>query len=565
MDRQIVLAVANVVLASLLCSLHHWVALAKNRGDYTPFSVSPSVSALTFDETHAYAPPAERFMTSGHVPAEVDNYERRTLSAGIPYVPDVVMGGMGRLLGSLEKSFIAADVIFPALLFWLLYLATSRLVQRTSFRLLIAWATLLIPWGPRTFFWLGYDSRLAAPDITRTPQPELSFTLLLTAALLSSQALKPSAKRSTVIASGLLSALVVYSYYFYTIAWGVALGLLIVLAIAWRNWLAVRRVSVIVALMVAGSVPFLWETYRGKVQGGQTYLLTRMGEFTHALRIFPLACFVIGIIYVGKFQKRLLSADEPDIRLTILTILLLSGLAGLNFQVLSGYDAQHAHFWNRLVLPIATFLLGCSLLAAVERSNWNRLRTVGVGVIVVTICILANAGLRQVFVGMRIADLQRESRPQIELLKWVAKNLPSGSVIGSVDPEMILMIPAMGANFNYVPAGLRSLTPTSEIDGRYYQLAFLLNMPATEVESAADIPYHHTDRSLLFLVLGYIGTPQTFARGYNETRSAVFDRNYRLDYVVTDSRKAVPAHLANNFAHARILHSNEKYEVIGLH
>ena len=201
--------IANMLLAAVLCSLHHWVAIGKNRGDYTPFAVSPAVSSLTFDETHFYAPLAQRFMSVGRLPAEVDNYERRDSSAGMAFVPAVTLGVMGRLLGTLERAFIAADVLFPALALGLLYAASAGLVHNCTSRFLLAWGTLLIPFAPRTFFWHGYDSLLAAPEFTRTPQPEISFTLLLLALLLSASALESSARRGLAVAAGLLGALIV--------------------------------------------------------------------------------------------------------------------------------------------------------------------------------------------------------------------------------------------------------------------------------------------------------------------------------------------------------------------
>jgi len=153
---------------------------------------------MTFDETHSYAPVAQRFMSLGQLPAEVDNYELRDSSAGIAFVPAVILGGMGRVLGSLERAFIAADAL--------------------------AWGTLLIPWGPRNFLWRGYDSLLAAPDFTRTPQPEISFTFVLLGVLLSARVFQFSAKRGTTVLAGLVGALIVYSYYFYAIAWGMTLA-----------------------------------------------------------------------------------------------------------------------------------------------------------------------------------------------------------------------------------------------------------------------------------------------------------------------------------------------------
>jgi len=220
MTRQ--LPIAHILLAALLFSLHHWVAIVKNHGDYSTFAVSPKVSSMTFDETHAYAPPAQRFMSVGQLPAEVDNYERRNSSAGVPFVPPAILGGMGRVLGSLDRAFIAADALFPALALGLLYVASRGIVQSPILRLLLAWASLLVPFGPRNFLWLGYDALLAAPDFTRTPQPEISFIFVLIGLLLTARALQPTAKWGTAAVAGLAGALIVYSYYFYFIAWGMA-------------------------------------------------------------------------------------------------------------------------------------------------------------------------------------------------------------------------------------------------------------------------------------------------------------------------------------------------------
>jgi len=207
-----------VLLAAGLFSLHHWVAIVKSGGDYSPFAASGEVSSITFDETCCYAPFAGRFMWLGQLVAEADNYERRHSSAGLPFLPAALLGAMGRAFGKLEWAFIAADAVFPALALGLLYASSAGIVQGTSSRWLLAWTTLLIPFGPRNFLWRGYDSLISAPDFTRTPQPEISFTIVLGGLLLTSRALSNSGMRGA-IASGLIGALIVASYYFYAVGW----------------------------------------------------------------------------------------------------------------------------------------------------------------------------------------------------------------------------------------------------------------------------------------------------------------------------------------------------------
>ena len=528
-------------------------------------------------------------MSVGQLPAETDNYERRDSSAGMAFIPAIMLGALGRLLGSLERAFIAADVLFPAFAVGLLYMASAGMVRSRSARLLIAWGTLLIPFAPRTFFWLGSDSLLGAPEFTRTPQPEISFTLLLLTLLVTASALEPSAKRSLSLVAGLLGALVVYSYYFYAIAWSTTLGLLLVLMIAWGNIELSKRTLIMLSTMVFLSIPYILATIRGNAEGGQTYLLARVGEYTHAPRLVPLFCFAVGLILLWKLGKRPFWKQVVQIRVEIFMLLLLSGLAGLNFQVFSGFDAlHHGHFWRRVILPVIFFLSGCLLLSATEK-RWNRPRILNGVLVGIIICILVNAAVRQVAAGIRIAEWQRASRAEIELLKWIRSNLPAGSVIGTVDPDLILLIPAISANYTYVPAGLRSLTPTGEIIHRYYELASLLGLSADQIDSIASASAHQTTDSQLLLVLRVHGdskglpqlhdnedlqlvwlerydeTRRTFSEGYRQYQQLhVGDGGRRLDYVVSSAGVPIPTEIVRRFVHARILHRNGQYQLIAL-
>jgi hypothetical protein len=585
--RDCQILIINMLLAALLCSLHHWVAIAKNRGDYSPFAVSPSVSSLTFDETHFYAPVPERFMLLGELPAEVDNYERRNSSAGIAFIPALVLGGMGRVFGNLEWAFIASDILFPALAFGLLYAATQGLVQGCRSRLLVAWGTLLIPWAPRTFFWRGFDSFVAPPEFTRTPQPEISFLFVLIASLLLARSLTPSANWRILPATGMASALIVYSYYFYAVAWGVTLGVLLLLTFFWKKWVLAGRITAILSMMILGSLPYLSAISRGKTQGGQTYLLARVGTYTHAPRLVPLLCFILGFLIIWKVGNRLFTEEESKLRAAVFLVLVLAGLAGLNFQVLSGCDAEHEHFWRRLILPVVFFLCGCWLLSTAER-HWNRPHLLNRLVGLTLILVLLNAGARQVYVGTQIAKWQSASRAEIDLLKWAQSNVPPGSVIGTVDPDLILLIPVITADFTYVPPGLRSLTPTYEIVDRYYELASLLGLSPGEVYSIAAVPDHNGTGSHLLFALRVYGdaiappvsrdsedsrllsmskyaeTPQTFSEGYRSYHQGRPGQGRRLDYAVTSRGTPIPAPIEAHFARARIIYTNQQYQLIAL-
>src|SRR5579885_1996039 len=422
----------HCVLAALVCSLHHWTGLLMSRGHYTPFAVSEAVSALTLDETHAYAPPAQHFLLTGHIPAEVDNYERRNSTAGIPFAPAAILGSMCWLLGGLDRAFIAADVIFPACLFLFFYWFAADMIKRQSLRLLVAWSTLLLQFGLKNAFWLGNDPFVAPLEATRTPQPEMSFLLLMGAVALTGRAIRrQSGSWPSTIAAGFASGLLIYSYYFYAVGWTLALFLLIAFTLLWKRPAPAQRAATIFALMAMVGLPYALIVLEGKRQGGQTYLLQRMGVYTHAPEVRYLLLAIAGSAALFLFGRRLLQSRYAGC--VVLAFLIAGGIWGVNVQIVSGYDAQHWHFLKRLVKPAEFLLFACIACRIIEqfwKPRGRRLQMLAGGL---TVCLVINAAARQSYSAAQIVPVQRATNPRIEILNWAREHLPTGRVLGSLD------------------------------------------------------------------------------------------------------------------------------------
>ncbi len=556
---------AHALLIGLLCSLPHAVAMWKDGGQYSPFSVSPSVSALTFDETHAYAPPARSFMSTGKIPAETDNYERRDMSAGIPFIPAAILGAMGWLSGSLEWAFIAADFIFPSLLFVLLYRLTVASVPQRDFRLLVAWTSVVIPFGLLNSIWLGNDAAVAPLEITRTPQPEISFLALLVAVALLARTIEAPSWRFT-IAAGIASGAVVYCYYFYALAWGITLGFLFLMGLAWRLRSLWRQTAWTLVAMMLLAIPYSRATLLGKREGGQTFLLERMGAYTHRPNLLPLiaAILITGALFL--FGKELCRKEPVYFALTAV---IAGSMYGMNFQILSGYETQTWHFWKRLAVPVLFFLLASALAARAARAGPRNLQRLAIAArILLVILILETAG-RLTRAGILVAPFERSTNPDIALLSWVRSHILPGQVIGTANPELILLIPALTSDYTYVPSGLRSLTSTGEIVNRYFELACRLEMSPADVSRAAALPNHlgHSTELLHVLGLSYTGDPAVYSRFVNDYESYArdcHDPGWRLDYLVipASSNQLVPA---VRFPFARVIYRNSGYELLDLH
>lgn len=556
---------AHALLAAVVCSLPHWAALLKNKGDYTPFSVSPQVSALVFDETHAYAPPARRFFTTGRLRAETDNFEHRNFSAAIPFVPVIVLGAMGSTLGSLGKAFIAADIIFPALLFLLLFSIAHEFAGEQHLALFLTWCSLLIPFGLLNSVWLGDDALIAPLEVTRTPQPELSFLILLAAAALLALSLKKDRTLLWASAAGIASGLVVYSYYFYALAWGFALALILLFGLVWksRNLVAAARTALL--WMSVSALPYLRASIHGKAEGGQTDLLERMGAYTHHPAWLALFLGILLAAALLTYGRPLLARSPCYL---VLAAVVAGCFFGMNFQLLTGYETQSWHFWKRLALPLAFFLLlsaAASFAARHFAPRWPRWRG---ALTFVTFLLIAETSARLICAGVLTAPYQRASRPEVSLLTWVRSHISPNHVIGSINPELILLIPALTANYTYVPSGLRSLTSTDEIKQRYFEMACLLGLSTEGLAQAAALPNHLAHSSLVLQVLGlsYTGDRsvyQAFLKEYAAQGVCRVPR--RLDYLAVSKEEAASPSLQRFFPARRVVYQNAAYELIAVH
>jgi len=185
---------------------------------------------------------------------------------------------------------------------------------------------------------------------------------------------------------------------------------------------------------------------------------------------------------------------------------------------------------------------------------------------VALLVLIVGTAARLTSAGIRVAPFQRATNPDIAMLTWIRAHLPAGQVIGTIDPELILLIPALTADYTYAPSGLRSLTSTGEIVGRYFELACLLGESPSEFARAAAVPNHlgHSTELLQALGLSYTGDPAVYQSFVDQYR-AVYPRcaapRWRLDYlIIPANRQAV----ARRFPLARVVYSNSLYWLLDI-
>src|ERR1043166_1384888 len=391
--------------AGLILVLHHVVGFLANRGDYTPLSVG-YVSPYVLDETMFYAPGVMHYSRTGFLGKEFDVYECRNQAIPVAIFPQIVIGSLVKILGSLEITWMLLHGILPALIWYLPFLIFRKFSSKEQISASLAWGFLFIPFGIRNSLMIGSMSRIQPVEIIRMPNPALSWLLLLAAVVAFAQVLNRPSGRNSAIAAGLAS-LQFLSYYFYFVAFAGAIAVIaVVVSMVPRRQLLGRLLPMLSGIVLGGA---FW-VYRSLGSRGSGFFdeLYRVGKFGHSPSIVGLALTMLGgslVFWVGLGKGHLISdalSPEQEGMISIICGLVAGSGLGLNIQILTGFDAMHAHFWNRVLLPVAYLILGCLLALFIERRE-KRSRSIENLVISCASVIVTLGIARQVCVGLRTA------------------------------------------------------------------------------------------------------------------------------------------------------------------
>ena len=533
------LLLVGVAANLIIFPLNHLVSIALNHGDYTPFAVAPQVSALVWDETSFYAAGPSRFFHNLSVPGESDILELRNARNPQPIVHTILLGLLAKALGSLEWAWVVSHALLPTLIWAVLFWHAFRFVRSPVPAMAIAWLTCFVAFSPRNFLLLGEDRFIQPLELTRTPQPALSFLFLLLAVWLFSRALaQPIWLR--IACAGVACGVLFYSYYFYWFSFFAGAGLLlVVLALIGRRDYAKTAISVLALGCLVG-IPYL-RTVAAMRGERQHDLLSRIGVFTRQPDVAGLAlAALVGLFLWLYCRLRLRTHGGDDEVFAASALAVVAGASiGLNIHLLTGYDGQHhLHFNNRVIQPLLTYVL---LLIAIRFGPWRekyRRSALAAGCIFIA-ALLGVAVIRQIQVARNTAAYHRMSSPDMNVLVWLRSRIDPDTVVGSSDGALLALIPAVAGTWTFVPAAGGSAASNTEILTRYLMLARLQgrNWPDAETELRSDSGLKLGPSSLSYiLILQRPILPETIesARAiWNNLDLARDFRGRRLDYLIT--------------------------------
>ncbi len=512
-----------------LRDLAGWASLGRS---FTPFSAGTSISASVWDESGSYAPPLAALITRGQIYAD-DIKENREFPLPLPLLHAVVLAPVAKVLG-MELTWSIARVIFPALTLTFFFFIFSTTMTSVPARLLLSLAACTIPFAPRNMFLVGQFSLIQPLELSRFSNPSFSFCLLLGFLLLLKRFLD-SGERRFGIGAGLALGLMSYSYYYYSVALAVGFGLFWLLLGLKKEIVWFRRLSVVIAVSALVALPYAFTLVKAQAYIGQT-LIPRVGLFSNRP---DFAGVILFFLAAALARWDFLKSRTITYRLFFLLLLCGAGF-GLNLQTLTGYSAQHEHYWNRLVQPAGFAFLLCVISQFISMAAFPLPAKAAASAVVVLLATLtALSGYRQLASFTNTADDHDRRANHYRALEWIRDHTPRDAVVGSSERSAIALIPTVTGRWSFVPFGLRTSAPLAEILGRYFSIAKLEGKSWDEIASTWRFSQFERLWVETYFVLFHNSNPPfdaVFAsakKAWDTFDPAPFIASRQLDYVLT--------------------------------
>lgn len=329
---------------------------------------------VNVDERQTTAAKANAVFRYGVISGDINLSEYRGAPYLAPPIPDLIMGYFSRMLGSVKAGFIAGDVIFPAVSFFLLYLLGLELTQRKTFAALFASAAFFTT---RAFLFVPLLTHYHRAYIInsvfhlqtrlyfdRFEDPLLTAPFFFLALYLLLRTLTRDERWMPWLA-GIAAGLLFYVYFYYMVYFFTALGVLAILLLVQRRKIEFKKIITVGGVGLALS-SFYWINFLA---------LTRLPAYADIVsRIGPEHGYApfFSLVPVFAYMQHtalalmlyfLLRRESPG-RAAFMAGLLLPVFVVYNFQIITGFNPQPDHWIKprQFILTLSFLYLGFLLL-----------------------------------------------------------------------------------------------------------------------------------------------------------------------------------------------------------
>jgi len=504
LERHWLAIMIMVVVGMVYGSRHFFVAgILEEKGErYHPVTVSGN-----YDEGMFYGPRANAVYRGALLAGDIEIQENRTSPAILPILNPLVMGGMGRLFGSLEKAFIVSDFLFPALIFFVLYLVAFEL---TSKRFLALTFVVVFVFVPRIFLAIppvtgaAFREFVASfiPDASnvlyfaRFEYPKVTFLFFALALYFIIRSLQRN-ERYASIAGGVAFGLLFYTYLYDWVYVGVSIGLTALFLAFQRNFTSMKQLLRILGVGILVSAFYWWNIFRLRSLPHYDEIVARIGvEVGRRLRLATawrtyLRAIVLAFMAWVAYRKR----RSPVTAYLISSIITIAVV--LNLQIILGFNPQPDH-WHR----VQFLSVALAFLVVFDRFVLPLLRrfspVIGKGIAVSVIFFMVGKSMYAQYAWSEV-NAERYAVPKSyeSSYEWLDAHVPAGTIVGSISPVTSSELLLYTAQKPFLVGGFNSTVPDETIWRRFAVMNAVMGMKGDEflalLQDSTMVTYLFTD------------------------------------------------------------------------
>lgn len=531
-------ALAIAVLMSLLYGVHH---LLMPRFLPEGLLYKPVTYESDTDAGGYYGPRANAFFSRNEIP----------LPSFLPILNPLIMGGFGRVFGSMERAYIVSDFLFPPLIFLAVYALAREVLRRHLPALVLASFFIVSPLAAL----LSPSAKILSAAVplyfSSFEYPKITFLFYVGALFFILRAVTLGGRKNILLA-GVFFGILFYTYLYDWAYISVALFFLLAWFALRRKWSVVKSCAGIFGIGAIISIPY-WLNFAslrrlphyedlmfriGGIEVGRTLRLSSVWK-TYARHLFWIAA-----LSATLFKRSSRTA-------IFLIALLAAYFIVVNAQVVLGFSPQPDHWYRETFLPVMLSFgaVGVWLWDWYIARNVSR-KTARIICAVFLVLFFAHAFYGQYQLSRDNAQQWGIERRYADAYLWLNEHTKAGSVIGSISEETNRDILLFTHNALFLPSGGTTLISSEEIWRRLYSFSSLLGFSPKQIREFAQKNTYYlfqdyyrsrsinsyfkttklpviSEKELLGRISNYSAFQQSGARG----------APYRLDYLFAGPRE----------------------------
>lgn len=470
-----------VLILSFIFALPHLLIPKYLAGKpYYPL-VLDGAPIFTSDELTWPAAEAREVMDGRLFPTDPVVWEHKVAPSLTAQIPAMIIGFLGRAIGSINTAYIVLGFILPPLvflsIFFLVFLLTREYLISSLVSILIMTMTRPFQFVPplnlsmlkMLFGYLGnHDIDPTPVEFFRLPNPLLIFPFFILTIIFLYLSLEKK-KMIFAFVGGVFFGLLFYIYFYFWTFILAGVGIIFLASLIQKDWSRIKLLLIFIGIGGLTSLFYWINFYKFGQYPFQGDVLSRAGiEIGRIRNLYRTVQFLIfGFLFSLAVRKK-------DFKFWFLLFLLFGGIVCLNIQVITGYTFQSHHWTLRAINPWVMLMLGFFHFRLFSKKKFYQPLT-----LFLIIFFLGLGGWIQFSFARKAYSAYTLAEDKVAAFKWLNKNTSQDSVVGSLSVETNVLIPVYTHNNVFLPNGGVTLAPTEEMIQRICTVYKLFEIPLT--------------------------------------------------------------------------------------